>query len=761
MRRGGWRWLLLMLAMCWPATPALARNAPLLVGYYPFWTIYQNQNSLPAQPLAQLTHLIYAHARLNADGSVAPGDHVADLSYAFRPSPGSPPLRGGYALLRDLKRSHPQLRTLLAIGGWSWSTHYPRVAADPALRQRFARLALDYIDTHGFDGIDIDWQYPVIGGPPGQEARADDQYHKLQLLKTLRQTMDERARQRGRPYLLATTLGINGSHLQPALSGQEVAHVDFALVDAFDFHGGSLLRTRHSAPLHGRDADDPLSVARNVRRLAALGVPPDRLVLMIDLEATAWEGVPAPAAGQPASGRPFGSLDDPATGPSGALTLGEVLQHRADPAFREYWDAQARASFLYSSSQRQFISYESPRALAEKLAFSDRAGLAGVAFWHLGSDAAGRDSLQLQAYRHYHPWRGRLEYGRLLWQARPAWLDPLLGALGALLALALLLAGLRHRRRRLLLEAQCREVIRLQTALWHALPLLAGLQAAPPRVRQRLPAHGQSALAQLEQQLLPLALASRPPAALPMPQAASLGETASLPALAKRLQALNRLTQTLGRQRSVEKMLEAVMDFLASEPAVRAVALQQEGDEEDDASQDTVTTGAGLRFSADRTRAWLDSDAQAGQLLAVQFHAPADAADEALLALLLTQLAALREHLTELTRQPYVLSELYEIAARRERLLFIRADKGYSGIHCLDGSPPLHVTLRLRAIRLYFPDELLLPVHRSYLVNPRFVRGVEQLGKGRHVLRIGNERIPVRRQQLPRLRERYPQWFAG
>ena len=47
-----------------------------------------------------------------------------------------------------------------SIGGWTLSDNFPSIAADPVLREHFAQQCVDLIKAYGFDGIDIDWEYP-------------------------------------------------------------------------------------------------------------------------------------------------------------------------------------------------------------------------------------------------------------------------------------------------------------------------------------------------------------------------------------------------------------------------------------------------------------------------------------------------------------------------------------------------------------------------------------------------------------------------
>ena len=50
-------------------------------------------------------------------------------------------------------------KVMASLGGWSMSKHFPEVMANASLRARFIEDCVKLIDM-GFDGIDIDWEYP-------------------------------------------------------------------------------------------------------------------------------------------------------------------------------------------------------------------------------------------------------------------------------------------------------------------------------------------------------------------------------------------------------------------------------------------------------------------------------------------------------------------------------------------------------------------------------------------------------------------------
>lgn len=68
---------------------------------------------------------------------------------------------GYYAKVVGLKKTNPKLKVLLAIGGWSFGTQkFKDMAASRYARQTFIYSAINFLRKRGFDGLDMDWEYP-------------------------------------------------------------------------------------------------------------------------------------------------------------------------------------------------------------------------------------------------------------------------------------------------------------------------------------------------------------------------------------------------------------------------------------------------------------------------------------------------------------------------------------------------------------------------------------------------------------------------
>ena len=75
-----------------------------------------------------------------------------------------------YTQLSILKTTNPMLRIVMAVGGWSaYSMPFLAICDTQATLNSFAINVISFLRQYGFDGFDLDWQYPSQAPRQGKE----------------------------------------------------------------------------------------------------------------------------------------------------------------------------------------------------------------------------------------------------------------------------------------------------------------------------------------------------------------------------------------------------------------------------------------------------------------------------------------------------------------------------------------------------------------------------------------------------------------
>jgi len=365
--------LALLIAAAVPAA-SHAAQPPVYGAYYPGGSAERYPVShIPAD---RLTHLFYAFSTIEAGrctvGAEAPSN---------------------FAALAELKKAHPHLRTLISIGGWG-AGGFSDAALTEASRKRLVDscMALFFEKYAGsFDGVDIDWEFPVSGGPSELAHRPQDRANMTKLAQAFRVALDARGRKRGQPMLLTAALAAGrlqtDGPYDPAASCDlpALAKVfDFINLMSYDMGTGFSAVSTFNAPLHEVPAD-PLApelrrwnnVAGAVQYYREHGVPVDKLVL----------GVPFYGRGFKVTGDAPDGLYQPYSAPADAGDWRVIKARYLDqPGWTKHWQPQAQSPWLYNAAGKIFISYEDPRSIGLRAQFAREQGLAGVFMWELTGD---------------------------------------------------------------------------------------------------------------------------------------------------------------------------------------------------------------------------------------------------------------------------------------------------------------------------------------------------------------------------------------
>jgi len=312
-------------------------------------------------PVGQLTHIIFGFCYLKGD-----------CLYATRSD--SLVLRK----LVSLKKAHPSLKILLSLGGWGGCRTCSQVFSSREGRERFAHSVLSLTRYFQTDGIDIDWEFPTLGGYPGHPYAATDGRNFTALLRILRDTL-------GVSKEISFILTGFSPYLRGSVEVVQAARIaDRINLMTYDMIGSRSPITGHHTPLYST-ARQQESVDNAVRYLDSLGVPLHKI-----------------AVGAAFYGRLFGNVPNKDQGLyqpgkfSRFVSMRQIRQHYTSAnGYREYWDDSAQAPYMYNAARRSFLTYDNKRSIAAKAEYVKKKGLNGVFFWELRLDMPRNELLSV------------------------------------------------------------------------------------------------------------------------------------------------------------------------------------------------------------------------------------------------------------------------------------------------------------------------------------------------------------------------------
>jgi chitinase len=350
-------------------SPAAGPSVRRVVGYLASWGVGSKGTRIAELPAQDLTHIFYAFGEIRDDGQ------------AGVDNPGT-----NFDELKQLKARNPHLKLAISIGGWTGSGRFSNVALTDSSRRLFTQSAIDLFISKQpglFDGIDIDWEFPVAGGMKGNIERPVDRENFTLLLATLREMLDAVGVRDHRHYELTIAASARPQEIANLEISRIAPLLDFINVMTYDYHSGPGT-TNFNAPLYAAKGDPTpgLNVDASMRAFLDAGVAPGKLLVGIPFYAHGYGGVPNINDGlfQQGTGTPVGWK-----GTDGDWRVLSKTRLR-DRNYVRHWEASAQVPWLYDSTTGTWVSYDDPESVAAKVRYVRENRLGGVVIWELGGD---------------------------------------------------------------------------------------------------------------------------------------------------------------------------------------------------------------------------------------------------------------------------------------------------------------------------------------------------------------------------------------
>ncbi len=341
------------------------------VGYYQSWNVRDrlcNKVSPNQLNTTGYTHLFYSFASIDpVTFNIAPA-HADDD-----------------AMMREFTAlsSSGQLQTWIAIGGFDFSdpgqpthTTWSDLCSTKERRAAFISSVRAYMDKYGFQGVDLDWEYP--GAPERGGRKLADTRNLAALVREMRAAY-------GTAYGISLTLAPDYWYLRWFDAKAMEPYVDFFGFMAYDLHGSWDADVKALGKLV-RGQADIREIANNTVPLWFDGLNPAKINFGLAMYGRGYtladpscNSLLCPFAGP--------SKPAPCTGFSGVMSLQEIQQLiQKQGIIPTYLPDSMMKQITWDD---QWIGYDDYETFAAKKAWADSRCFRGTMVWSIDFQVVG------------------------------------------------------------------------------------------------------------------------------------------------------------------------------------------------------------------------------------------------------------------------------------------------------------------------------------------------------------------------------------
>jgi len=344
--------------------------------------------------LDSITHVFYAFHNVDSYCDVVSYDPYADFDVVQPEKINGKTVYGNIAAfreLRDMQRAKGrELKLIHSLGGWTLSNYFSGCAKTPEKRAKVINSAIATLQNTKFDGIDVDWEYPVCCGESDNEIDPDDWLHYVTFLQEFRAALDAAYPAAEERKELSIAMGMSHLVTGVAPKGDLGAVLDGVMLMTYDYNGAwQPALAAHNAPLypdpayHAAGGPTSYNIDWGVNQWLE-HVPGSKIFLGLPAYARGWVGV-STEYGTTGTG---GVAGTPPWLEEGILSYWDIASnYLSSPAYTKHWNDVAKVPYLTSSNNGgTFISYDSEQSIINKVQYAKMKGLGGLMWWEASED---------------------------------------------------------------------------------------------------------------------------------------------------------------------------------------------------------------------------------------------------------------------------------------------------------------------------------------------------------------------------------------
>ena len=318
-----------------PSPPEPPNLTKVVIGYYPAWK--KSVFDYTKIKYEYLTHITHAFTKPDAAGNL-----IVSADYYYP------------ELISEAHRRN--VKIIMSLGGWGNCEGFPGMAATLETRSRFINQVLDFVKTHHYDGVDIDWEF--VSNPVERQ-------NVVFFIKELSASLKAQ-----NPPLLLTMAAPSEDFWGKWINYEELAtSFDYIGCMTYDYHGEWTDHSGHNSPLYSCANDTCGSFNDSYLYCISRSIPGEKLLL-----------------GLPFFGRSFDCAGLYQKFQKSLYYGYNKVTDLLNSGWTYLWDDCAQVPFVQKPDKTMIVSFDDEKSIGLKCQYILDKKAAGVIIWEITQD---------------------------------------------------------------------------------------------------------------------------------------------------------------------------------------------------------------------------------------------------------------------------------------------------------------------------------------------------------------------------------------